>query len=43
MKLYPHNQKAAEAVMANLKTSDRAAVVHACGTGKSLICGAGLW
>lgn len=40
MNLFPHNQKAVDAVMANFKTSDRAAVVHCCGSGKSHIGGA---
>lgn len=37
MKLFPHNQKAYEAVMNAFAVQDRAAVVHATGTGKSYI------
>lgn len=38
MNLYPHNQKAADAVMSSFRSgSKRAAVVHATGTGKSYI------
>ena len=37
MKLFPHNQKAFEAVMNTFAVQDRAAVVHATGTGKSYI------
>lgn len=35
MRLYPHNQRAYEAVMSAFETQDRAAIVHATGTGKS--------
>ena len=37
VKLFPHNQKAYEAVMNAFAVQDRAAVVHATGTGKSYI------
>ena len=37
LRLYPHNQKAYEAVLAMLETSGKAAVIHPTGTGKSLL------
>lgn len=40
MILLPHNKKAADAVMANFETSNRSAVVHCCGSGKSFLGGA---
>lgn len=41
MELYEHNDNAVKAVMYHFKyRGDRAAVVHACGTGKSFIIGA---
>lgn len=40
MDLYKHNKEAYEKVMAAFNTSARAAIVHATGTGKSMVVGA---